>query len=200
MRGILLLLLIAALAPLTSSSTFPRLAVAGPFGPAELAAAPTGCLDAEPGPFADDLALEFGHRGHHLQDQASHGTRHGSDLEALCGGHERDAGALELLHVREDVQARAAEPVELPNEDVRHPVLPGELEDPLQPWAVVPSARPRLLDLVDQVEGPSGGRSPELLSRERWILVDRRDPVVGHGGRLHRCQARISHGDSVRLT
>jgi hypothetical protein len=155
--------------------------------PAELATFAPGALEAEPCTLADDLALEFGHGSHYLQDQPAHRSGARPHLEALGARYEGDAGALELLNVGEDVDARAAEAVELPDQDVRDSVLPGELEDTLQAWAIVPSSRPRLFYLVHQVEASSGGRTPELVARERWILVHRRDPVVRHRGGPRRC-------------
>jgi len=154
---------------------------------AELATACAGAVQAEARALGDDGAFELGHRSHYLQDQPADRAGAWPYLEALARRYEGDAGALELPHVGEDVHARAAEAVELPDEDVRDAVLPRELHDPLQAWAIVPSARAGLFYLVHKLEASSGGRAAELLARERWILVDRRDPVIRHRGGPRRC-------------
>src|SRR6185369_3627170 len=100
-----------------------------------------GALQAQQRPLADHAAFELCGGRQHGDDDVADGAGPWADFEALGGADQRHAGSLQLLYVREDVEHRAAEAVELPDQDVGDPVLVHELHQPGKPWPIVASSR-----------------------------------------------------------
>jgi hypothetical protein len=85
-----------------------------PDGLAALRAALLRAPEAERHALGDEGALELRDAGQHGQQQAPHRIAAGPEFNALRDREEADADGLEGLHVRQEVERRAAEAVVAP--------------------------------------------------------------------------------------
>jgi hypothetical protein len=108
----------------------------------------------------------------------------GPYIKSLRDGDEAHPGICERPDVREHVERRPAEPVQLPDEDRFDFALTRGLHDPAQARPIVPSARAGFLDVEGDGQSARSCRVSQFTPGETGILVARAHPVIDRAFRL----------------